>query len=200
MRKRSAIFLDRDGVLNREQSYITDPDQIALLSGAAEAVRSLNLAGWLVIVVTNQSAIARGYLSEEGLEKIHERLLTLLAIEGAKIDAIYFSPYHPEASVEAYRRASDCRKPGPGLLLQAARDFCIELSSSIMIGDTLTDIEAGINAGLGTTYLLRSGHGAKEIDRLAHEKERGLPRATAIFPDLSAAAAHILKHASRHGD
>jgi D-glycero-D-manno-heptose 1,7-bisphosphate phosphatase len=196
MRKTRAIFLDRDGVLNIEVSYITDPEQIVLVEGAARAVSMLNAAGWLVVVITNQSGIARGFLDEARLEQIHARLLDLLQKENARIDRIYFSPFHPEAAVEAYRRESDCRKPGPGMILRAAEELGIALEESILIGDSLTDIEAGLNAGLRASYLLQSGHGKREIARLASDEKKLLSRPTDIFPDLETAAAFITGKAS----
>lgn len=192
MELKQAIFLDRDGVLNVETSYITRPEQIVMAEGAARAVKALNAAGWLVVVVTNQSAIARGFMDEAMLERIHARLLDLLNQAQARIDRIYYSPFHPDAAVDAYRRDSDCRKPGPGLILRAAKELSISLDDSIMIGDSLTDIQAGINAGLRANYLIRAGHGEKEIARLAADGDNLLPRPTQIFPDLLSAASFII--------
>lgn len=152
-----AIFLDRDGTIIENRHYISDPDDIVLLPGASEAIRVLAKAGFKIVLVTNQSGIARGYFTEEQLANIHVRLKQVLAEHGASLDAIYYSPFldGPEATVEVYRKSSEMRKPAPGMLLLAAKELEIELPSSWMIGDSLSDIEAGRCAGC-RTILIRS--------------------------------------------
>ncbi len=157
-----AAFLDRDGTIVEEVDYLTRPEQLRLLPGAAAAIRRLNEAGWLVVVATNQSAVARGMLSEDGLAAVHARLKEMLAAEGARLDGIYYCPHLPDGSVADYARVCDCRKPAPGLLQQAARDLGIDLPASAMIGDGLRDLQAGMAAGCSRLFLVRSGHGAAE--------------------------------------
>lgn len=160
-KKQKAVFLDRDGTLNRYAGFITRPEQLELLPGAAEGVRAINRSGYLAIVVTNQPVIARGECSFETLQEIHDKLETELGREGAFLDAIYLCPHHPDRGFEGerpeYKIDCDCRKPKPGLLLRAAQDFNIDLSGSIMIGDGERDVQAGINAGCAVSHLLKEG-------------------------------------------
>ena len=146
-----AVFLDRDGTLNRHIGFLTRPEELELLPGAAEAVRLLNRAGYLAIVVTNQPVIARGECSFGTLQAIHDKLETELGREGAFLDAVYYCPHHPDRGFPgerpAYKVACTCRKPQPGLLLRAAADFHIDLSQSILIGDRDGDVETGLRAG-----------------------------------------------------
>ncbi len=152
-----AVFLDRDGVLVEDRDLIHDPAELCLLPGAAEAVRLFNERGLRAIVVTNQPVIARGLCTEETLTAIHETLGDLLAREGARLDAIYHCPHHPEThhagGPAPMRRGCECRKPRPGMLLTARRDFDLDLGACVMIGDSTSDIEAGINAGVRTALL-----------------------------------------------
>ena len=145
----SAVFLDRDGTIIEDRGYISDPEQVSLIPGAAEGIRRFSLAGHLVVVVSNQSGIARGLLDESALAAVHERVEALLKAAGAHLDGAYYCPYlaGPEATVEAYRRTSDLRKPAPGMLFQAAREMNIDLSRSWMIGDSLCDLQAAEAAG-----------------------------------------------------
>lgn len=151
--KRKAVFLDRDDTLIADPGYLSDPAQVKLISGAAPALAALQKMGYLLIVVTNQSGVARGYFTEQQLEQIHHHLKKLLADEGVYLDAIYYCPYHPEGTVAEYAKESDWRKPQPGMLLQAAKDFDIDLSQSWMIGDSYRDIAAGKRAGCKTILL-----------------------------------------------
>jgi histidinol-phosphate phosphatase family protein len=146
------VFLDRDETIIEDRGFIDDPDHVRLKAGAADAIRRLRGAGFKVVVVTNQSGIARGLLDEEQLAAVHARLRTVLEQGGASVDAIYYCPYldGPEALVESYRGRSDLRKPSPGLLLQAARELDLDLTRSWMIGDRPSDIEAGARAGCRT--------------------------------------------------
>ncbi len=142
-----AVFLDRDGVLIADVHYLTAEDQIRVLPRVPEALARLRAGGWRLIVATNQSVVARGWITEEDLRRIHRALLGALRERGAEIDAVYYCPHHPGAAVAAYRRACDCRKPGPGMLLRAARDFGLDLQASVIVGDAASDIEAGRRAG-----------------------------------------------------
>lgn len=157
---REAVFLDRDGTLIEEVNYLSAPEQVRLISGAAEAVRQLNAAGVLVVVVTNQAGVARGIFPESRISTVHAHLSSLLAERGARIDAFYYCPHHPTAGAGAYRIACECRKPKPGLLLLAARELDIDLARSWMIGDKLCDADAGRAAGC-RTMLVRTGHGSE---------------------------------------
>jgi len=147
-----AIFLDRDETLIEDMGYSADPQRVRLKAGSAEAVRRLRAAGYRVVVVTNQSGVARGHFTEEQLARAHERLQGMLQSEGARLDAIYYCPYLNSAEVIAtvYRRDSELRKPRPGMLLQAAADLQLDLQASWMIGDAQRDVEAGRAAGCRT--------------------------------------------------
>ena len=151
-----AVFLDRDDTIIEDPGYISDPAQIKLLGGVVESLRRLQKMDYKLIVVTNQSAVARGIVSEEVLEQIHERLQNLLLRRRIHLDAIYYCPYHPEGVIAKYRRESDFRKPGSGMLLQAAEDMDIDLEHSWMLGNSYSDITAGANAGCGTILISSS--------------------------------------------
>ncbi len=153
-----AIFLDRDNTLIRDPGYINHPSQVELLPYAAQALVELKNMGYKLVVVTNQSAVARGIVSEETLAQIHEKLKTLLAKEKAVLDAIYYCPFHPQGIIQKYRKESDCRKPNPGMLLKAANDMDIDLNNSWMIGDEIKDITAGKNACCKTILLDSPSH------------------------------------------
>ena len=152
----TAVFLDRDGTLIDDPGYLNHPDQIRLLDGAVEALRELAGLGYKLVVVSNQSAVARGMVSEEMLERIHERLREVFKAESVSFDAIYYCPYHPDGVIPEYSKASDWRKPEPGMLLAAADDLDLDLSRSWMVGDKPSDVQAGHNAGC-RTILIRSG-------------------------------------------
>lgn len=145
---RPAAFLDRDGVLNVDHGYVHRLEQLDLIPGAAEAVRLLNQAGFLTIVVTNQSGVARGYYSEDDVERFNSEVRRRLDAAGARIDAFYYCPHHPQGIVARYAVACDCRKPKPGLLDQATRDFAIDRARSFMIGDKDDDMKAAAAFGI----------------------------------------------------
>lgn len=149
----AAVFFDRDGTLIEDPGYLNHPDQVKLLDGAAEALKELKLLDYRAVVVTNQSGVARGIVSEEMLGRIHDRLGELLARQGAALDGIYYCPYHPEGAIPKYRQDSDWRKPAPGMLLAAAEELEIDLTRSWAIGDSPRDIEAGRRAGCRTILL-----------------------------------------------
>lgn len=146
-----AIFLDRDGTINKYVGFLRNIDDFELIEGAAEAIKLINQSGYLAIVVTNQPVIARGEVSWDELNEIHRKMETLLGKEGAYLDGIYICPHHPDKGFEGerpeYKIVCDCRKPKSGLLLHAAKDFNIDLSQSYMIGDDDRDVQAGENAG-----------------------------------------------------
>ncbi len=145
-----AVFIDRDHTLIEDPGYISAPEAVKLLPGVELALKSLSQAGYKIVVVTNQSGIARGLLTEETLEKIHAEMRRQLSEKGAHLDAIYYCPYHPEGTIERYAGESDLRKPQPGMLLQGSRELDIDLSQSWMVGDSPRDIEAGQRAGCRT--------------------------------------------------
>ena len=158
--KQRAIFLDRDGTINKYVGFLTKPEQFELLPGVAEAIKMINLSGYLAIVVTNQPVIARGDCTWEELQQIHGKMETELGKEGAFLDAIYVCPHHKDKGFEGerpeYKFDCNCRKPRPGLLLQAAADFNIDLSQSYMIGDSENDVLSGITAGCKESYLIQN--------------------------------------------
>ena len=155
--KQKAIFLDRDGTLNKYVGFLTDIQQFELLPGTEDAIRKINESGYLAIVVTNQPVIARGEVTTEQLEEIHNKLETLLGLQGAYVDAIYYCPHHPHKGYKGerpeYKIECECRKPKPGMILKAAEKFNIDLSQSWMVGDGENDIKAGIAAGCRTALL-----------------------------------------------
>ncbi len=157
-----AIFFDRDGTLNEETGYICDPAQFRLLDVAAEAVRLVNEAGWRAIVVTNQAGIARGLFTEDFLAGIHRRMMNELTEVGARVDAIYYCPHHPEIGEPPYRQVCNCRKPKPGLLTRAAAEFDLNLSKCVLIGDRYGDIAAAQAIGARGVLVL-TGHGREEF-------------------------------------
>jgi D-glycero-D-manno-heptose 1,7-bisphosphate phosphatase len=147
--QRPALFLDRDGVLNEDRGYVHRWEDFTWVEGAREVVAAFNRAGWLVIVVTNQSGIGRGYYSEDDMQALHVRMQHELAQAGGRIDAFYHAPQHPEAPVEAYRHPDPpLRKPNPGMLLQAMAEWPIDREASLMIGDKPSDLEAALRAGV----------------------------------------------------
>lgn len=155
--RQKAIFLDRDGTINRHIGFLRSPDELELLPGAASGIRRINESGYLAIVATNQPVIARGEVTTRGLQTIHNKMETLLGREKAYIDALYYCPHHPDkgfpGEVPSLKIECQCRKPKPGMLLNAASDFNVDLSQSWMIGDSKADILAGIAAGCRTALI-----------------------------------------------
>jgi len=148
-----AIFMDRDGTLIKDPGYINNPDQVKLLSGTSEALKQFKEMGYKRVIVTNQSGVARGIVSEDVLKKIHKQLKKLLAQEGTGIEEIYYCPYHPDGVIEKYRKESENRKPNPGMILAAAKKMDIDLSRSWVIGNSYRDIAAGQRAGCKTILI-----------------------------------------------
>jgi D-glycero-D-manno-heptose 1,7-bisphosphate phosphatase len=145
-----AVFLDRDGTLVHPRHYPTRPEQLRLYDGMTGSLRRLRAAGFRLVVITNQSGIARGYLTEHELERMHHHLAAELAAEGVRLDAIYHCPHHPDGIVPALAVRCDCRKPQPGMLLRAAEDLRLDLTRSWLVGDILDDVEAGNRVGCHT--------------------------------------------------
>lgn len=155
-----ACFLDRDGTLNEEVNYLSNPSQLKLIPGTIEALKIIKQLGFLTIVVTNQSGVARGYFTEQDLENIHSELRNMLRIENVDlIDDIFYCPYHIEGTLEKYKCSSDDRKPNTGMITQAAKKHSIELSGSYMIGDSLVDMQLAANSGL-KAILVKTGYGS----------------------------------------
>lgn len=184
---RPAVFLDRDGTLIEEAHYLSDPEGVRLLPGAAAAIKRLHAAGFAAVVVTNQSAIARGMLTEARLAEIHAELERQLRAEGATLDAILHCPVAPVGSDRRVVEHSD-RKPGPGMLLRAARELGLDLARSWMVGDLISDLLAGRNAGVRGTILVRTGYGA-EVDATD-------PAVDLVAEDLMEAVELVLSAAS----
>lgn len=186
MNLRQAVFLDRDGTINEESGYLHRKEDCRFIPGAKEALASLTEAGFDIVVITNQSGIARGYYDEDDLRRLHLYMESEIAAAGGKIAGWYHCPHHPD-----YPLTTDqcfCRKPLPGMLLTAAAEHDIDLASSWMVGDKLADIEAGTAAGC-RTILVRTGYGAAE--------STSAPAELTILDDLQAAAAFIIKASSR---
>lgn len=151
---RPAVFFDRDGTLIVDADYLSDPEGVVLIPGAPESIRAARQAGWLAVVVTNQSGIGRGLYSEADYRAVDRRFQALLSAEGATVDAVLHCPHHP-----AFTGACACRKPAPGMLLEAARRLGIDLGRSLMVGDKRSDLEAGAAVG-AAPILVRTGYGA----------------------------------------
>ncbi|HIJ95226.1 MAG TPA: D-glycero-beta-D-manno-heptose 1,7-bisphosphate 7-phosphatase [Desulfuromonadales bacterium] len=158
-----AVFLDRDGTINVEKDYLFRIDDFEFIAGVPEAIQSLNRAGFFVVVVTNQSGVARGYYTEEDVENLHRHIARELDKIGARVDAWLYCPHHPDGR-GSYALPCTCRKPLPGMLIEAARRYDLDLPSSIMIGDKYADIAAGQAVGC-RTILVRTGYGVEEERR-----------------------------------
>jgi D-glycero-D-manno-heptose 1,7-bisphosphate phosphatase len=156
-----AVFLDRDGTVIEEVGYLDRLDRITFFPWSIDAIRALNQAGFLVAIVTNQAGVARGYFDETLVRDAHALIDRRVREGGARIDAYYYCPHHPDGSVAAYRQACDCRKPKPGMLLQAAREHDVDLSRSYVVGDRWLDVRLGQAAGTATV-LVRTGYGREE--------------------------------------
>ena len=154
--KDKAVFFDRDGVLNVDVDYLYKISDLRWVEGAREAVAYLTQAGYKIFVVTNQSGIARGYYTVAQMQELHDFMQREIEARGGKITKFYYCPHHKEGKVAEYAKDCDCRKPKPGLLLQAAKDFNIDLSQSIMIGDSDRDVEAGKAAGCRSVLIVRN--------------------------------------------
>src|ERR1051325_3061188 len=188
---RPAVFLDRDGTIIEERGYLDRLDLLELYSYTADAVRLLNRAGYITVVVTNQGGIGRGIIDEPFLTRVHETIDARLAAGNARIDRYYFCPHHPEAIVPELRVKGGCRKPAPGMIEQACRELSLDPARSVMIGDRLLDVTAGRRAGT-RTVLVRTGHGVHEEAMPAGEA-----RPDAILNNLMEAVGWILRTSSR---
>jgi D-glycero-D-manno-heptose 1,7-bisphosphate phosphatase len=182
-----AVFLDRDGTMIEDVGYLDSLDRLAFFPWTVDAIRALNRAGLAVVVVTNQSGIARGFFDEAFVGETHQRIEAYLAAGGARVDAYYYCPHHPDGSIDPYRRRCDCRKPARGLIDRAVADLDLDLSRSYVVGDKWSDVQLGRAAG-ARAVLVRTGSGAAE--------ERRPPpgvAADAVVDHLAAAASWILR-------
>ena len=166
--KHKAVFFDRDGVLNVDKAYLYKIDDLEWIDGALAAVAYLTRLGYLVFVVTNQSGIARGYYTVADMEKLHREMAEQIAAAGGKIEKFYYCPHLPDGSVAEYARDCECRKPKPGLILQALAEYDIDLQQSLLIGDKKRDIEAATAAGI-KGYLFTEGNLLDFVQRLTVE-------------------------------
>jgi D-glycero-D-manno-heptose 1,7-bisphosphate phosphatase len=178
-----AVFLDRDGVINVDRHYLHRTEDFAFIAGVPQALQRLQRAGWKLVVVTNQSGIARGYYTEDHYQRLTRHMQALLAKDDVTLDAVLHCPHLPDGSVAAYRIDCDCRKPAPGMLLQAARELNLDLPRSVMVGDKGSDLRAGRNAGVARCLLVRSGQGIDEGD---------IALADSVHDDLGACADELL--------
>jgi len=191
MRLRTAVFFDRDGVLNEDSGYIGHPSRLEIYPFAAAAVRQVNEAGLPAVLITNQAGVARGYFDEAMVQEINALLQTALAREGAQLDAIYYCPHHPEGTEARYRVACECRKPKPGMLLAAARDHGLDLRRSSLISDRVAEV--GMMQALGGYgVLVLTGYGAREC--AAREAWTQAP--DSIVPNVLDAVTQILARQS----
>ena len=183
-----AVFLDRDGTINEDVGYISDPDSFELIPGAIAAMQRLRAAGFCLPLITNQAGVGKGLMTEAQLVHVLDAFQVLLRAEGTYVDGMYYCPHHPIEGIGAYKTDCECRKPGTGMLTEAARDHDIDLRRSYMIGDHWSDAEAGLRAGC-RVVLLRTGHGPQEIARLTSEQHR---RVDYIADDLAEASDWVL--------
>lgn len=175
-----AVFLDRDGTLNIEKRYLSRPEDLVLFPDVVPSLRKLQDAGFLLLIVTNQSGIGRGYYSEADMHRVNQRLLEELTFHGIRVERIYFAPEAPD-------QASRGRKPSPEFLFDAREEFGLDLAASYMIGDKLSDLECGGNAGVKRSILVRTGYGAEVEDQA-----RKLKPTPWIVDDLTGAVRRIL--------
>ncbi|MDQ1708313.1 MAG: D-glycero-D-manno-heptose 1,7-bisphosphate phosphatase [Pyrinomonadaceae bacterium] len=184
-----AVFIDRDGTLSEEVGYINHPSRFRLFPYAAPAIKLLNESGWLAIVTTNQAGVARGYFSEDMIQTVHAAMTGELERGEAQLDAIYYCAHHPSVGEAPYRFDCDCRKPKPGLISRAAREFEIDLAASWMVGDRYSDVELARNAGVNSAFVL-SGYGRGEWE---HQRAGWATQPDLVAADLFAAVTAIVK-------
>lgn len=193
---RPCVFLDRDGTVSKEAGYINHADRIELLPGSAWAIRELNRRGILSVVVTNQSGVARGYLTEAVLKKIHARMQEQLVAKGAKLDSVLYAPHHKSAKIEKYRNdPDDLRKPGIGMIKKTCARFPVDLSRSYVVGDKITDVEMAHRAGIKGVFVL-SGYGLGEY---TYQRKTWKVKPDHIAEDLRAAVKWILEDLRKRG-
>jgi D-glycero-D-manno-heptose 1,7-bisphosphate phosphatase len=185
---RRAVFMDRDGTISEEVGYVNHVSRYRVFPFAAEAVRTLNEAGWLAVLVTNQAGVARGYFKEDLIGEVHKVLTTELGRGGARLDAVYYCPHHPSVGEPPYRFDCDCRKPRPGLLLRAADELGLDLSRCWMVGDRYSDTELARNAGARSALVL-TGYGRGELE---HQSDAWPHRPELVAENLLEAVKNIV--------
>lgn len=188
---RPAVFFDRDGTLNEELGYVGEPERFHLYPFAAEAVRLVNERGWPAILITNQAGVGRGLYTEADVERIHAVLAESLAAGGARLDAIYYCPHHPTKGVGAYRVVCECRKPSPGMLRQAAREFDLDLTRSYLITDVYEEVRMAEGMG-GTGVLVLTGYGQRDYEQHRAEWSAAGAPAPMVAENALAAVRQIL--------
>jgi len=174
-----AVFLDRDGTINEDTGYVSRPEELVLIEGSTRAVKALNDRGVKVIIITNQSGVARGYFEEKAVGEVNEKLIELLHLDGARVDGIYYCPHHPDDECR-------CRKPETGMIERAAKEHGVEIEKSYVVGDKATDMELARNAG-AKGILVMTGQGAEEVDTLKTKPEY-------VARDLADAVSWILRN------
>ena len=184
------VFLDRDGTINYDAGYINDVDNFMMFPYAAQAIRMLNINGFLVVVITNQSGLARGFFTEETLEEIHNKMTSDLLKQGAKIDGIYFCPHDPNAKVEKYKAVCKCRKPETGLIDAALKELPVDKSKMYFIGDKHSDIMAGYKSGC-KTIMVKTGYGKGD---LLHKSQKWEVKPDTVADTLLDAVKLIVKN------
>jgi D-glycero-D-manno-heptose 1,7-bisphosphate phosphatase len=178
--KQRAVFIDRDGTISEEVGYINHVSRFRLFPYAPAAIKRLNENGWLAIVITNQAGVARGYFSEDTIQAVHDAMTNELKSNGAQLDAVYYCAHHPSVGEPPYRFDCDCRKPKPGLILRAAKNFDIDLKKSWMVGDRYSDVELARNAGVKSMFVL-SGYGRGEWE---HQRASWAEQPDLVAEDL----------------
>lgn len=191
MKKNAAVFLDRDGVINEEVGYLDNLDKLKVIPCAYEAIKLINESGMKAVVISNQSGVARGMITEEFVKKTNDHLQTILQKQGVYINNFYYCPHHPTEGEEPYRKVCECRKPAPGMFLAAARDLNINLKLSYMIGDRFLDMEAAKKVGV-KGVLVRTGYGELLQDD-GPDKETVEGKPDYIATDILEAVKWILK-------
>jgi len=192
MKKNSAIFLDRDGTINDEVGYLDSADKLRIIPAAFQAVRLINSSGMRAVVITNQAGVAKGLFTEEFVREINEQIQSALLAQGALIDRFYFCPHHPTEGIDPYRLICNCRKPEPGLLLQAAVDLNIDLARSYVIGDRLRDVETAHRTG-AKGVLVMTGYGQDLMQKSGPDRANELNQPDYIAQDILEAVHWILK-------
>jgi D-glycero-D-manno-heptose 1,7-bisphosphate phosphatase len=194
--KQRAVFIDRDGTISEEVGYINHVSRFRLFPYAPAAIKHLNENGWLAIVITNQAGVARGYFSEDTIQAVHDAMTNELKSNGAQLDAVYYCAHHPSVGEPPYRFDCDCRKPKPGLISRAAKNFDIDLKESWMVGDRYSDVELARNAGVKSMFVL-SGYGRGEWE---HQRASWAEQPDLVAEDLLEAVRLIVSGSVERAD
>lgn len=192
MKKNTAVFLDRDGTINEEVGYLDRLDKLRIIPCAYEAIKLINESGMKAVVISNQAGVAKGLFTEEFVKTTNDHLQSVLRQQGAYINHFYYCPHHPTDGAEPYRKLCDCRKPAPGMFLQAARDLNIDLTVSYMVGDRFFDMEAAKNVGV-KGVLVKTGHGRELLQDDGPDQATEKSKPDFIAADILEAVKWILK-------